>query len=86
MMGLLSGDSLLILPRNMAHFRGCHHKDDEDYSNWAELDAPGAWERLANGHELRATGGARPDRVAESRCRDCVKYGPWLHENSRDSQ
>ena len=70
--------SLLISPRGMAHFPGCPHKgDDPDYSDWAELDVPRAWERLGNGEQLRATGGARPDRVASARCEDCVDHGPW---------
>ena len=69
---------LLISPAGMAHFRGCPHKgDDADYSDWAELDVLEAWERLGNGEHLGATGGARPDRIAISRCRDCVNHGPW---------
>jgi len=69
---------LLISPTNIAHLPGCPHKgDDPDYSEWAELDAPRAWERLANGEQLPATGGARPDRVAAAPCRDCAKHGPW---------
>lgn len=68
---------LLISPRNLAHFPGCDHKDDDDYSQWAELDLPNAWERLGNGEKLPATGGARPDRIANGRCKDCVAHGPW---------
>jgi hypothetical protein len=30
-----------------------------------------------DGEHLHATGGARPDLVAETRCRDCVEHGPW---------
>jgi hypothetical protein len=38
---------LLISPNGMAHFPGCPHKgDDPDYSRWATLDTPRAWERL----------------------------------------
>src|ERR1022692_810028 len=49
---------LLISPAGMAHFPQCPHKgDDPDYSRWAELDAPRAWQRLGNGEELRATDG-----------------------------
>ena len=41
---------LLISPMGMAHFPGCPHKgDDPDYSRWAQLDAPRAWQRLGNG-------------------------------------
>ena len=68
---------LLISPNNMAHFPECPHKDDSDYSRWAELDTPHAWERLGSGEQLPATGGARPDLVATTRCRDCVDHGPW---------
>lgn len=69
---------LLISPRGVAHFPGCPHKgDDPDYGHWAELDAPGAWTRLGNGERIRATGGNRPDLVAQARCRDCVDHGPW---------
>lgn len=32
---------------------------------------------LGNGEHIRATGGNRPDLVAEARCRDCVDHGPW---------
>jgi len=69
---------LLISPSGMAHFPGCPHKgDDPDYSRWAKLDAPRAWERLGNGEHLQATGGKRLDLVARSRCEDCVSHGPW---------
>ncbi|MDP9398142.1 MAG: hypothetical protein M3P96_10135 [Actinomycetota bacterium] len=69
---------LLVSPTNQAHFPGCPHKgDDDDYENWAELDLPNAWQRLGNGERLRSTGGARPDRIATSRCKDCVAHGPW---------
>lgn len=70
---------LEISPRNQAHFPGCPHKDDQDYSQWGILDTLNAWERLGNGEHLRATGGGRPDRIATSRCRDCVEHGgPWV--------
>lgn len=73
-----SAVSLLISPRGMAHFPGCPHKgDDPGYGHWAELDTPGAWTRLGNGEHIRATGGNRPDLVAEARCLDCVDHGPW---------
>jgi hypothetical protein len=72
-----SASRLLISPNNMAHFPQCDHKDDPDFSRWAELDTPRAWERLGNGEQLPATGGARPDLIAKSRCRDCVNHGPW---------
>lgn len=69
---------LLIHPNGMAHFPGCPHKGDHpDYSRWAELDTPRAWERLGNGEHLQATGGKRLDLVAQSRCKDCVSHGPW---------
>jgi hypothetical protein len=71
-----SAATLLISPRNIAHFPGCHHKgDDPDYRRWAKLDSPRAWERLGNGEELRATDGR--DLTAKTRCQDCVDHGPW---------
>ena len=69
---------LQISPAGYAHFPGCAHKgDDPDMSRWAELDTPGSWTRLANGEQMPATGGARPDLVATTRCLDCVDHGPW---------
>ena len=69
---------LLISPNDMAHFPNCHTRgDDSDYRRWAELNTPDAWARLGNGGHLRATGGAHPDLIAETRCRDCVEHGPW---------
>lgn len=69
---------LLISPNGIAHFPGCPHKgDDRDYSRWAELNVPRAWERLGNGEQLQATGGRRPGLTATDRCKDCVSHGPW---------
>jgi hypothetical protein len=68
---------LRVSPRGMAHFPGCPHKGDDADDRWAELDVPGAWERLGNGEHIRAGGGKRTDPVAETRCRDCVEHGPW---------
>ena len=69
---------LLISPTGIAHFPGCPHKGDHpDYSRWATLDSLGAWERLGNGEQLRATSGARPGLLGTTRCRDCVAHGPW---------
>jgi len=69
---------LLISPNGIAHFPGCPHKGDHsDYSRWATLELPRAWERLGNGEQLEATGGQRPGLVARTRCRDCVSHGPW---------
>jgi hypothetical protein len=62
----------------MAHFAGCPHKgDDPDYSRWAKLDVPSAWQRLGNGEKLQATGGEHPKLIAGSRCQDCESHGPW---------
>ena len=67
-----------ISPGGVAHFAGCLHKGgDLDYSGWASLSQPRAWERLGNGELLPATGGQRPSLIARSRCRDCVSHGPW---------
>ncbi len=69
---------LLISPNGMAHFPGCPHKgDDPDYSRWATLDTPRAWERLGNSEQLPATGGACPSLMVRTRCQDCVDHGPW---------
>jgi hypothetical protein len=74
----VASSELLVSPNGMAHFPGCPHKgDDPDYSRWATLDAPRAWEHLGNGEQLPATGGKLPDLVAKSRCQDCVSHGPW---------
>ena len=57
---------LLISPNGMAHVPGCPHKgDDRDYSQWAELDMPRAWERLGNGEQLEATGGGASEPDSE---------------------
>lgn len=70
--------TLLVSPSNVAHFPHCPHKgDDPDYSRWAEIDTPNAWQRLGNGEQLHATGGSRPDLIARARCQDCVDHGPW---------
>ncbi len=69
---------LWISRTNMAHFPRCPHKEgDSDYSGWATLNTPGAWQRLANGEKLPATGGARPDRIATTRRLRCIDHGPW---------
>jgi hypothetical protein len=69
---------LLISPAGMAHFPGCPHKgNDPDYSHWASIDTPRAWERLGNGEQLAATGGICLGLVATIRCRDCADHGPW---------
>lgn len=74
----VTAGELLISPNGVAHFPGCPHKGEHpDYSRWAKLDLPRAWERLGNGEQLHATGGQRPDLIAESRCGDCVNHGPW---------
>jgi hypothetical protein len=70
--------TLLVSPSNIAHFPQCPHKgDDPDYTRWAEIDTPNAWQRLGNGEQLPATGGARPDLIAMARCQDCIDHGPW---------
>jgi len=72
------GGELLVSPIGVAHFVGCLHKGgDPDFSRWAALDLPRAWDRLANGEMLPATGGKRPGLVARSSCKGCVKHGPW---------
>jgi hypothetical protein len=69
---------LLISPNGIVRFPGCHHKgDDADYSRWARLDTPRAWERLGNGEQLPATGAQSPGLIARTRCQDCVSHGPW---------
>ncbi len=74
----VAGGEVLISRRGVAHFAGCPHKGgDPDYSKWATLSQPLAWERLGNGEKLPATGGQQPGLVARSRCKDCVNHGPW---------
>jgi hypothetical protein len=69
---------LFVSPRGIAHFPDCPHKgDDPDFSRWAEINTPNAWQRLGNGQALQATGGSRPDLIARTRCQDCVDHGPW---------
>lgn len=70
---------LLISPNSIVHFPGCHDKgpDDPDYSRWARLDTPRAWERLGNGEQLPATDGQSAGLIARTRCQDCVSHGPW---------
>lgn len=73
-----SASTVLISPSGIAHIPQCPHKgDDPDYSRWAEIDTPDAWQRLGNGEHVRATGGSCPDLIAKARCRDCVDHGPW---------
>ena len=70
---------VLVSPSGYAHFPGCPHKaEDQDYSKWGEITTPGAWQRLGNGEQLQATGGANPDLVAWIRCSHCEDHGgPW---------
>src|SRR5580698_10179229 len=57
----VAGGELPFSPRGMAHFAACLHKGEHlDYSAWALLSEPRAWERLANGELPPATGGQRP--------------------------
>jgi hypothetical protein len=50
---------LLISPNGTAHFPGCPHKgDDPDYSRWACLDTPRAWERLGVTRQRDGTSGS----------------------------
>jgi len=73
-----SVSTVLVSPSGIAHFPQCPHKgDDPDYSRWAEIDTPNAWERLGNGDQLSATGGSCPDLIVKGRCLDCIDHGPW---------
>ncbi len=75
---MTSAPRLLVSPSGKAHFPGCPHKgEDPDYSQWGEITTPRAWEVLGGGQPVPATEGARPDRVALSRCEDCASHGPW---------
>jgi hypothetical protein len=72
-----NASALLVSPRGMAHFSGCPHKgDDRDYSRWAEITSPNAWQRLGNGEELQATGGSNPDLIAWSPAHIAFRPGP----------
>jgi hypothetical protein len=48
--------------------------DDPDYSRWAKLDTPRAWERPGNGEHLQATDGRRLDLMARSRCERACRF------------
>lgn len=64
-----------VSPRNMAHFLGCSHKDDEDFIEWGFIrGVKDAWTRLGNGEHLATNAGV--PRTAMSRCRDCEIAGP----------
>ena len=73
---IMSASIILISPAHMAHWPGCHHKDDNDFSRWGTLNTPDAWQRLGNGEHLAANGGARPGLVATRRCGYCVNHTP----------
>ena len=68
---------VLVSPQGLAHFDGCSHKDDPDFSRWGALDATGAWQRLGNGESftIEDNGGRR--LVVTGRCRNCIDHGPW---------
>jgi hypothetical protein len=70
---------LLVSPRGMAHFEGCHHKgDDPDYSLWGELKELRAWQRLGDGERFEVVDGRGHPLLAHARCSDCVEQdGPW---------
>jgi hypothetical protein len=75
---MAAADELLIAPNGVGHFPAAGTRvDDPDYSRWAKLDMPRAWERLGNGERLQATGGEQPKLIAESRCQDCESDSPW---------
>ena len=68
---------LLIASSGFARFPSRPHKSDHpDYTQWGELHAPNAWQRLGNGEYLKATGGWEADRVVTARRQDCVAHGP----------
>lgn len=71
------GASILVSPSGTAHFDGCGHKDDPDFSRWGVLEVTDAWQRLGNGEQfpIEDNGGRR--LAATTRCRHCIDHGPW---------
>ncbi|MGY1812856.1 hypothetical protein [Blastococcus sp. SYSU D00820] len=70
---------LEVSPARVAHYPGCPHKDDTDFTRWGRIEqqAPRAWERIGNGATVASDAGARVGLEAVSRCRDCLGHGPW---------
>jgi hypothetical protein len=68
---------ILVSPARLAHFEGCPHKDDSDFTAWGTLTGPDAWQRLGNGERMEATDQHGVALVVQGRCSDCVEHGPW---------
>jgi len=54
-----------VSPKKVAHLEGCMHKgDDEDFTKWGEINAPGAWIHLCQTMPL--DGGVVSDLVTDA--------------------
>jgi hypothetical protein len=72
-----TGAVVLVSPARIAHFEGCPHKDDLDFTSWGTLSVPDAWQRLGNGELMEATDQQGVALVVKGRCSDCLDHGPW---------
>jgi len=63
----------------MAHFPGCPHKDDDDFTRWGyiTLGVAEAWQSLGNGRPVAAVSGGQPHLIATTRCSTCDVHGTW---------
>lgn len=54
-----------VSPSHIAHLGGCMHKgEDEDFTKWGEITAPGAWIHLCQ--TMPADGGVVADLVTDA--------------------
>ncbi len=58
------------MPQEVARFRGCDHKTDDELVQWVRLGSPNAREQLGKGEHRQA-----PDLVMRWRA-DCEVHGP----------
>ncbi|GAA1395707.1 hypothetical protein GCM10009599_22170 [Luteococcus peritonei] len=70
---------LEVSPSSVAHFPGCPHKDDSDYSRWGRITraVESAWQQLGRGEPLVCDESDDSGRRATRRCADCVDHGAW---------
>ncbi|MFI8523078.1 hypothetical protein ACIGB8_01435 [Promicromonospora sukumoe] len=62
-----------VSPEKVGHLPGCMHKgEDEDYTRWGEIHAPGAWQDLRNGRRLLTDHGAVIGMAATRACKSCI--------------
>lgn len=63
---------VFISPQRIGHLEGCTHKEDDDWQEWGQATAPGAWRDLCNGNPVTADAGSALATVAERACLTCV--------------